>query len=88
VDVMYKGYKAGEVDRVTVVYEQEFRCRDRQDRVVWLREETTIQPLGPDANRWPTVVMIEGALTIDEVHEQIIEAVAERLAVLAIGTSA
>jgi dTMP kinase len=34
------------------------------------------------------VVLIEGDLTIDEVHEQIVEAVAERLAVLAIGTSA
>ena len=29
------------------------------------------------------VVLIEGDLTIDEVHEQIVEAVAERLAVLA-----
>ncbi len=34
------------------------------------------------------VVLIEGDLTIDEVHEQIVEAVAERLAVLAIGASA
>jgi len=31
------------------------------------------------------VVLIEGDLTIDEVHEQIVEAVAERLAVLAAG---
>jgi dTMP kinase len=31
------------------------------------------------------VVLIEGDLTIDEVHEQIVEAVAERLAVLATG---
>ena len=34
------------------------------------------------------VVLIEGDLTIDEVHEQIIEAVAERLAVLTAGISA
>jgi dTMP kinase len=34
------------------------------------------------------VVLIEGDLTIDEVHEQIVEAVAERLAVLAAGTQA
>jgi dTMP kinase len=34
------------------------------------------------------VVLIEGDLTIDEVHEQIVEAVAERLAVLAVGASA
>jgi dTMP kinase len=34
------------------------------------------------------VVLIEGDLTIDEVHEQIVEAVAERLAVLAAGESA
>ncbi|MGD0939767.1 MAG: dTMP kinase [Terracidiphilus sp.] len=34
------------------------------------------------------VVLIEGDLTIDEVHEQIVEAVAERLAVLAVGTTA
>ena len=33
------------------------------------------------------VVLIEGDLTIDEVHEQIVEAVAERLAVLAVGAS-
>ncbi len=31
------------------------------------------------------VVLIEGDLTVDEVHEQIVEAVAERLAVLAAG---
>jgi PAS domain S-box-containing protein len=31
-------------------YTQEFRCRDRHGRIVWLREETTIQPLGAD--RW------------------------------------
>jgi len=34
------------------------------------------------------VVLIEGDLTIDEVHEQIVEAVAERLAVLAVAASA
>jgi dTMP kinase len=34
------------------------------------------------------VVLIEGDLTIDEVHEQIVEAVAERLAVLAASESA
>jgi dTMP kinase len=34
------------------------------------------------------VVLIEGDLTIDEVHEQIVEAVAERLAVLAAGAQA
>jgi dTMP kinase len=34
------------------------------------------------------VVLIEGDLTIDEVHEQIVEAVAERLAGLAAGKSA
>ncbi len=34
------------------------------------------------------VVLIEGDLNIDEVHEQIVEAVAERLAMLATGTSA
>ncbi len=34
------------------------------------------------------VVLIEGDLTIDEVHEQIVEAVAERLAVLAATASA
>ncbi|MFZ1083792.1 MAG: dTMP kinase [Terracidiphilus sp.] len=34
------------------------------------------------------VVLIEGDLTIDEVHEQIVEAVAERLAVLTAGASA
>jgi dTMP kinase len=34
------------------------------------------------------VVLIEGDLTIDEVHEQIVEAVAERLAVLAVSASA
>ena len=33
------------------------------------------------------VVVIEGDLTIDEVHEQIVEAVAERLAVLTAGAS-
>ena len=33
------------------------------------------------------VVLIEGDLTIDEVHEQIVEAVAERLAVLTAGTA-
>jgi dTMP kinase len=33
------------------------------------------------------VVLIEGDLSIDEVHEQIVEAVAERLAVLATGAS-
>ncbi len=33
------------------------------------------------------VVLIEGDLTIDEVHEQIVEAVAERLAVLAVTTT-
>jgi dTMP kinase len=33
------------------------------------------------------VVLIEGDLTIDEVHEQIVEAVAERLAVLTAGAS-
>jgi dTMP kinase len=33
------------------------------------------------------VILIEGDLTIDEVHEQIVEAVAERLAVLAVGAS-
>ncbi len=32
------------------------------------------------------VVLIEGDLTIDEVHEQVVEAVAERLAVLTAGT--
>jgi dTMP kinase len=34
------------------------------------------------------VVLIEGDLSIDEVHEQIVEAVAERLAGLAAGASA
>jgi dTMP kinase len=34
------------------------------------------------------VVLIEGDLTIDEVHEQIVEAVAERLAVLTAGAKA
>jgi dTMP kinase len=34
------------------------------------------------------VVLIEGDLTIDEVHEQIVEAVAERLTALAAGTQA
>ena len=34
------------------------------------------------------VVLIEGDLTIDEVHEQIVEAVAERLAALAAGAQA
>jgi dTMP kinase len=34
------------------------------------------------------VVLIEGDLTIDEVHEQIVEAVAERLAVLSVTASA
>lgn len=34
------------------------------------------------------IVLIEGDLTIDEVHEQIVEAVAERLAVLAVGAIA
>jgi dTMP kinase len=34
------------------------------------------------------VVLIEGDLTIDEVHEQIVEAVAERLAVLAVSAPA
>jgi dTMP kinase len=34
------------------------------------------------------VVLIEGDLTIDEVHEQIVEAVAERFATLAAGTQA
>jgi len=34
------------------------------------------------------VVLIEGDLTIDEVHEQIVEAVAERLAVLSAGATA
>ena len=33
------------------------------------------------------VVLIEGDLTIDEVHEQIVEAVAERLAVLAVAST-
>ena len=34
------------------------------------------------------IVLIEGDLSIDEVHEQIVEAVAERLAMLATGASA
>ncbi len=33
------------------------------------------------------VILIEGDLSIDEVHEQIVEAVAERMAVLAVGAS-
>jgi dTMP kinase len=34
------------------------------------------------------IVLIEGDLSIDEVHEQIVEAVAERLAMLATGACA